>query len=414
MHVLYLHQYFVPPEGSGGTRSLEMARRIVRAGHKVTLVTSDAYFPKEYYNLGGKLNNFAIEGINVVVIKNPYSNSMSFTKRICSFLRFAFWATQSALKARKVDVVFATSTPLTIAIPGIISKNRHKCPMVFEVRDLWPEIPIALGILRNPLSKFLAKALERIAYKNSTHIVALSPGMKEGIINQGYPSSQVTIIPNSSDIELFDVSKDVGKSFLEQHPFLKGNALITYAGTIGYVNGLEYLVEIAHYLKRIDPKIKMAIVGEGKEKNHIIQKALDKEVLDHNLFIMSPLKKKEIPALLNASTICSSFVINNKVLWNNSANKFFDALAAGKPILINHGGWQAELIEKYECGLVVPPEDPKKAAELISKYILDKGKICKSGKNAKKVACTIFNRDILAQKLLKILVDTSKKRHVDF
>lgn len=408
MHIIYLHQYFVPPEGMGGTRSLEMARRIVRAGHKVTLITSDAYFPKEDYHLNEKVNYLTIEGVNVIVIKNPYSNSMSFTQRICSFLKFAFFATTVALKTEKVDVVFATSTPLTIAIPGIISKKILRCPMVFEVRDLWPEIPIALGFLKNPINKFLARALEKISYANSSHIVALSPGMKEGIIKQGYPPVQITVIPNSSDVELFSVKNEIGASFLELHPFLKGKALLSYAGTIGYVNGLEYLVEIASCLKKLDPEIKIAIVGEGKEKDNIIKKARDKKVLGKNLFILPALRKKDIPALLNASTICSSFVINKKVLWNNSANKFFDALAAGRPILINYLGWQADIIEKYKCGLVVPPDDPIKAAELILNYVLSYNNIREAGENAQKVARTIYDRNVLAEKLIKVLVDNSK------
>ncbi|MBD3176836.1 MAG: glycosyltransferase, partial [Armatimonadia bacterium] len=151
MHILYLHQYFCTPEGSSGTRSYEMARRLVAAGHRVTMVCSAANLG--HLDLPAGRSDLEIDGIHVIALNVAYSNRMSHLERIKAFYRFAWGARQAGRAASGVDVVFATSTPLTIAYPGVGASRRHRCPMVFEVRDLWPELPIAVGALRDPVSK---------------------------------------------------------------------------------------------------------------------------------------------------------------------------------------------------------------------------------------------------------------------
>lgn len=408
MHILYLHQYFVPPDGDGGTRSYEMGRRLVNAGHKVTLITSYARFP-ESYNFTKPVTDLEIEGINLKVLKIPYSNNMSFTRRIWAFISFALSSIKETMKTKEVDLIFATSTPLTIAVPGIWGKRFHKCPMVFEVRDLWPELPIAIGALKNPLMKWAARRLEKCAYHNSDAIVALSPGMKEGVVKTGYQEERVAVIPNSCDIDLFNVPPSRGIAFLNKHPELKGEALVTYAGTLGLINGVDYLVEIASEMEKINPNIRFAIFGKGREKEKVMAKAKELGVLDKNLFIYPPLPKKEIPDLLSATTIATSLVIDMQELWHNSANKFFDALAAGKPVLINHKGWQAKILQETGAGIVVPPRAPKTSALLVNTFLLNSQRIKEACVSAKHLALDTFNRDNLANKLRNVLETTQIK-----
>ncbi|MHA1360538.1 MAG: glycosyltransferase [Candidatus Helarchaeota archaeon] len=160
-----------------------MARRLVAAGHDVTLLTSSANLGEIWAPKSG-WHSHKIKGIRLEVLKLSYSNEMSFATRIKAFFKFSLSASWHIRKF-KADIVFATSTPLTIAIPALVAKFWHRIPIVFEVRDLWPELPIAVGALRHPLSKILARALEWMAYHASAHIVALSPGMAEGIMSRG-------------------------------------------------------------------------------------------------------------------------------------------------------------------------------------------------------------------------------------
>src|SRR5690625_4937567 len=162
MKIIYLHQYFNTPEMSGGTRSYEMARRLVAAGHDVHMITSWRQPDPARKNWFTTIE----EGIKVHWLPVPYSNHMSYQERIKAFFRFAFQAGNKA-KALQGDIVFATSTPLTIAIPAISASKKHRIPMVFEVRDLWPELPVAIGAIRNPALIWMAKKLELWAYKHS-------------------------------------------------------------------------------------------------------------------------------------------------------------------------------------------------------------------------------------------------------
>src|SRR5690554_1303959 len=398
MKILYLHQYFKTPSMAGGTRSYEMARRLVKAGHEVHVITSRT----DQATDGGDWSQEVVDGIRVHWLPVTYSNSMGFAKRLQAFFRFALKAGQYA-SAIRADVVFATSTPLTIAIPGVRAARAIGVPLVFEVRDLWPEIPIELGVLKSPVTKFFAKRLEYWAYRNSNQVIGLSPGMCEGVARTGYPKERVHLVPNSSDVELFSVPNSLGAEFRQARPWLKDRPLVVYAGTFGRVNGVGYLVDVAKHSLSLDPEIRFLAVGEGAEWIEVEQKAKTLGVLNRNFFMEPPVTKAEMPALLNAATLTTSLVIANKALWHNSANKFFDSLAAGRPIFVNHGGWQADLLANSEAGFETPAKDPKTAAELVVEFINKPGAAETAGSAASDLARTQFDRTLLASKLEEVL-----------
>ena len=401
MKIIYFHQYFNTPEMSGGTRSYEMARRLVAAGHEVHLITSGL---KETDKTDWYVTNEA--GIHVHWFPNYYNNKMSYIDRIKAFFKFAFHATKKGKTFENADIIFATSTPLTIALPAVSVAKKLKIPMVFEVRDLWPELPIAMGALKNPLVQKLAFGLERWAYRNSKAIIALSPGMKEGVVKTGYPKQQVAVIPNSSDLELFDIENEEVTKFRESLTWLEDRPLIVYTGTFGHINGVGYLAELAVKLKDINPEIRILLVGDGIEFEKVTLFAQEKGVLNNNLFMMKRVPKKDIPVILNAATLCTALFIDKPEMRANSANKFFDALAAGKPIMINYGGWMVDLIEKNNCGLVTWKLDIESAAHKVSDFIEDLETYKVAAVNARRLAITQFHRDILAKQLNHILTNT--------
>jgi glycosyltransferase involved in cell wall biosynthesis len=277
--------------------------------------------------------------------------------------------------------------------------------MVFEVRDLWPEIPIAVGALKSPLTKFLALWLEKISYKNSKTIIALSNGMKDGIIKKGYPAKKINVITNLSNTRAYeemDKDKDLGirinNYFAE--PLDK---LVIYTGAFGHVNDVKYLIKIAGVLKNINSKIKFIIAGEGVEQQNIYSISKELGVLDSSVFIIDPLEKAKIPLLYSKASIVSSLFINLEELWNNSANKFFDGLAAGKPIMINYSGWQRALLEEYNAGFYVPFDDHLKGAEILDKIVNNNELSKNMGFSAKKLANQHFSIDVQYPKFEKIL-----------
>lgn len=398
MRIVYLHQYFTTPSMSGGTRSYEMARRLVAHGHEVHMVTSDT---------SGRGSDHAWSeteeaGIRVHWLSVPYSNTMTYRQRIEAFVRFAISSAGRA-SGLKPDVVFASSTPLTIAIPGIYASRRRRVPLVFEVRDLWPKTPIALGALKNPLAQVLARALERIAYRSSAHVIALSPGMRDGVIGAGYPPSKVTVIPNSCDFDVFDVDPTRGVSFRNRHAWLGERPLVVYTGTLGLVNGVGYLAHLAAKTRAIDPEVRFLVVGNGRESAHVESLAKSLGVLNETFFMIPQMPKTAIPDVLAAASITTSTVIDVPALWPNSANKFFDSLAASRPIAINHEGWQADLIREHDIGLVLDPHDHERAATELVRVLHDRDWLQRAGRAARVLGEARFSRDDLSNQLESML-----------
>jgi len=397
MKILYLHQYFNLPADPGSTRSYEMARRLVAAGHEVVMVTSD--YRQRFGHRGWKVTREA--GIEVHWLSVPYANRMGYGQRIKAFLQFAIGAATRAARI-PADVVFATSTPLTIVLPGLFTARRQHIPMVFEVRDLWPELPIAMGALKGPLIP-PARWLARLAYRNAAHIVALSPDMARGVEQWGVPAHRITVIPNASDLDLFQNAREAGEKFRKAHDWLQARPLVVYTGTLGRINGVDYLARVAAEVIKMAPDIRFLVVGEGAKEEEVRETARALGVLDVNFFMLPPFPKHQMPMILGAATVATSLFINLPEMWANSANKFFDALAAGTPLAINYRGWQAEVLTQTGAGIILPPHDASVAAKKLVQFIKDKERLTRASRAARQLAETRFNREHLARQLEKVL-----------
>lgn len=389
----------------GGTRSYEMGRRLVAYGHQVHMITS---YRKEDYNRHRKWFQTDEDGIQVHWLPVLYSNKMNYKERIAAFLKFAW---KAAVKAASIncDIIFATSTPLTIALPAVYASKKQKVPMVFEVRDLWPELPIAIGAIKNPLLVKCAKLLEQFAYNNSNYVITLSPGMKNGIMKTGYPEYKLGVIPNCCDLDLFDISLEFGISLRQKFDWLKDRPLVLYAGTIGKINGVEYLARLAREVWKLDSEVRFLVIGDGKEKEKLTNEAKNCGVLNKNFFMLPEVTKKEMAKWLSAATISTSLFVVLEEMWSNSANKFFDALAAGRPVAINYAGWQAELIIKTGSGIILDPNDINDAANVLVEKIRDFEWLANARKAAKQLAVNCFSRDKMGKKLEEILIEVVSK-----
>jgi glycosyltransferase involved in cell wall biosynthesis len=394
MHILYLHQYFVSPEGAGGTRSFEMARRWVRWGHRVTLVTSSARFSP---GSADAVQRTMVDGIEVVVLPVPYRSEMSYAARMRAFAVFAAGASRWALQT-PADVIFASSTPLTIALPAMVGSRLRRVPMVFEVRDLWPELPIAIGALRNRLAIAGARALERLAYQASAEVIALSPGMADGVVRGGVERSHVHVIPNACDVGTFDVDEVAARRYTDA--LVPGEGpLVVYAGSFGAMNDAAWLVDVA----AATSDVRFAFVGDGPGRAEIESRARATGTWERSVFVRPPVPKREVPLLLRGASLATSLFLPIPEMEHNSANKFFDALAAGTPVAINYGGWQAELLEREGAGLVLPREDVRAAASRIRTRVRDHDWCHRAGASARALATIRFDRERLAREALTVI-----------
>jgi len=400
VRILYVHQFFATRESSLGLiRSYEFSRRWVAEGHQVTIITSSSRLPEEYDR---KL--FAdgeIDGIRVRSVRVRYSNHMSYARRIWSFILFTLGASWLTATAGKHDVVFATSTPLTVGIPGWFGAAVRHTPFVFEVRDLWPEAAIQMGALsRTGVLARVAKTLERFLYRRSSEVIGLSPGMVEGVIAEGVAPERVHMIPNCSDLDLFHPGeKDV--SFLRDHGVPKSAFIVGYAGAIGPSNAVEDMVPVAarELAKRGRDDIVFLIAGDGKSLP-----ALEAATSGmSNVRLIGSLPKRDVPVLTRSADVLMTLFADVPILATNSPNKFFDGLASGRPMIVNSPGWTKDLVEENYCGVYVPAGDGNALADAIEHLEANPGTLESMGHNARRLAEDQFDRSILARRLLGVL-----------
>jgi glycosyltransferase involved in cell wall biosynthesis len=396
MRILYFHQHFTTPKGSSGTRSYEFSKELIRAGHQVTLVcgSSDSAVTglKKKFRSGYRTG--IVDGINIIELELLYSNSQGFIKRSILFLKYSLYGVKISMRLN-YDVVFGTSTPLTASIPGIVSKLLRSKRFIFEVRDLWPELPKAMGVITNPLILSAMDILETLSYKFADRCVALAPGIANGI-KRKYPLKKVAIIPNGSDRFI------AGKNYQKK----SNKCIAAFTGAHGQANGLNAVLDVAYLLKQGGiADVEFHFIGDGKMKPSLIQRALNED-LDNCIFL-DPMPKHKLFQYLHDQADIGLMVLENIPAFYNgtSPNKFFDYISLGLPVLNNYPGWLANMIESHHCGIAVPPGDPEAFAVAIIriKNNLNENKIM--SENGIKLARGKFDRALLASEFIDFILE---------
>ena len=398
MKILYLHQHFTTPKGSGGIRSYEMAQKCIKEGINVTMVCgshSGGNSGLDVVFKWGKREGH-VNGIYVIEFDLQYSNKDNFLKRSYLFLLYSFRAIFVAL-THDYDIVFATTTPLTAGIPGIFARWIRRKQFIFEVRDLWPELPKAMGVIKNPIVLKLLDLLEWTTYKSANKLIGLSHGICKGIESKGISKENIIEVPNGCDLELF--SKD--STIWRPEGVKSEDVLFIFSGAHGIANGLDALLDAVNILvKRNITGYKIVLIGNGKLKPNLIKRT-KLENLDENIIFLDPVPKEKLIGLLKSSDIGLQLLANIPAFYyGTSPNKFFDYLSAGLPVLTNYPGWVADLIRDNSCGFTCDPGDPTKFADAIIDIINSKNLLKKLGKNAHNLAKEKFDRSQLSEKWL--------------
>jgi Glycosyltransferase len=400
MRVVYFHQYFSTPRGASGTRSYEMARRLIERGHEVLMVCGSAARAQTGLEgpFVGARRRGMVDGIDVLEFELGYSNSDGFLKRTAAFLTFAARSVGVALRER-YDLVFATTTPLTAGIPGIFARWLRRRRFVFEVRDLWPELPRAMGVIRNPVVLGAMSALEWASYRSAHALIGLSPGIVQGIVRRGVAPSAVALVPNGCDLNIFaaDATPWRPDGVADRH------LLAVFAGAHGMANGLDALLDAASVLRRRgDDDVRIVLVGDGKLKPHLQARARA-EGLD-NVVFLDPIPKDRLAGLMAATDVGLQILDNVPAFYyGTSPNKFFDYIAAGLPVLINYPGWLAELVVERRCGFAVRPADPTAFADALVQAAADRPALEQMGARAQALAREAFDRRLLADRFVDVL-----------
>ena len=398
MRILYIHQYYKTPEEGGAIRSYYIASALVKAGHEVVMVTSHN---RERYE------KRMIDGVEVHYVPVFYSSELNSFNRSRAFLGFLRQARKILIRLAPYDLAYVTSTPLTVGLLALYARQRFKIPYIFEVRDLWPEAPIQLGYISHPPVKRALRKLEQRIYEKAASIVALSPGIANGIEgNMPKTASQadnktpeVHMIPNMADCQLF-------KPAPKNYPFAKifelhDTFVVSYFGSAGPSNHLEYLLMAAKACLGQQLPVKFLVAAAGSELERIEQMATEMEL--RNIVFVSYGSKQQVKNWLAISDAVYTSYAPYPVLETNSPNKFFDGLAAGKLSIVNTAGWLKELVEEHRCGFYTNPEQPEDFIQQLRPFLDHHYQLKEYQQNARRLAEEQFSRDLLSRAVIRLV-----------
>ena len=378
-----------------------MAQALIRAGHEVVMVCGS-------YRGGvtGLTGPFAkghrrgcVDGMEVVELDLAYSNSQGLLQRASLFMRFA-WRSILLAMTEKYDLVFATTTPLTAGIPALFARFLRRKPFVFEVRDLWPELPKAMGVVKNPLVLMAMSAIEWISYRSAHRLIGLSPGIVEGITRRGVDRKKVALIPNGCDLHIFANPRPGWRPDSIQ----ASDLLAVFTGTHGLANGLNAVLDVAAELKRRGRRdIKLLLIGQGKLKPQLQARASQERL--ENIVFHDPVDKKLLSGLMASTDVGLQILANVPAFYyGTSPNKFFDYISSGLPVLTNYPGWIADIVRENRCGFAVPPENPKAFADALEQAADHRHTLQPMGERARALAERDFDRNKLAAAFVNWLV----------
>ncbi len=406
MKIIYFHQHFSTPDGSTGTRSYEMARSLVSRGHEVTMVCGSGFMSRTGLDAEPEngVRTGVVDGISVIELSMKYSNYDSLLKRAIIFMAFAIKSIAVAWRT-DYDLLFATSTPLTAGIPGVFMRLlKPRAKFVFEVRDLWPELPRAMGVVRNPIVLGGMSLLERLSYLSMHAGVALSPGIKQGMVARSPTGKSIAMIPNGSDLDMFGSTRHGDR---QSEPLVieppDDGFLCVFTGAHGLANGLDAVLNVAGELKaRGRRDIYFLFIGDGKQKPYL-QKRAESEKLSSCLFY-PPVPKTELVKIMKHVDVGLMILDNVPAFYyGTSPNKFFDYIAAGLPVVNNYPGWLATMIEENSCGKAVAPGDTVGFADTLVE-LADNPALCnRMGKHSRQLAKRDFDRQVLVKEFSEFL-----------
>jgi glycosyltransferase involved in cell wall biosynthesis len=390
MRITYVHQYFVTPHQGGGTRSYYLAKGLVAAGVEVDLVTAHA---ENYYDLR------MIDGIRVHYLPVNYQQEFGFLKRIFAFWIFAWKAKGLIRKLPRPDFLYISSTPLTTGWIGLWAKRKLALPFIFEVRDLWPDAPIEVGVIKNPILKTILYRFEKNIYRHALKIVALSPGIAKSIRAKS-PDSQIAIIPNFADTTFFQPVLGKNERILSSLE-LKSAFTIAYAGAIGKVNAVDELLILAEMAAKKGLNFQFVAMGKGIGLESLKAQVKNKQL--KNFYFLPFGNKEKVRDLLAVADMAFVSFAHLPVLKTNSPNKFFDAIAAGKSILVNHKGWVYQMVKDHNLGIYFNTSAPEEALEKLIALSENPALLAQYQKNSRELAEKYFSDQIAVQRLLGVL-----------
>jgi len=404
MRILYLSQYFPPEVGATQTRAHEMARGLVQAGHQVTMIAEvpnhpHGIIPPAYR---GKLYERAtLDGIDVIRVWVRASPVKDFRSRMAFYLSYMVMAALAGifLARGKFDALYATSPPLFVGGAALILSFLRRIPLIFEVRDLWPESAVALGELKNPRAIRLAAWLEERCYARARQIIVVTQGIYQRLVERGIPTDKLAFIPNGANTNLFQPQPEAAQA-LRQELGLGEAFVVLYAGIHGIAQGLELLLQCARRLEN-NPSIRFLFVGEGPVKADLMAQAQQMGL--SNIIFYGEVARERVPAFLSLARVAVVPLRKLDLFEGALPSKMFDAWACACPTLVTIGGEAKAVLAQAAAGVWVAPEDVEALSAAILRLVDDPAQVRQMGENGRRFVAEHYSRQAQAQQLEKLL-----------
>lgn len=401
MRVLLIAQYFPPEIGAAASRWGDYADILVQKGHKVTVLCGMPNYPQGkrfdgYNNLWVKREK---KSSNLRIIRSAvWANDRKSTfKMLGNYLSFAFSGVMNAIKIRNVDLIILSSPPLFVGIIGMILSSIRKYKMLLDVRDIWPESVVVLGGMKSKWLIKLGRLLESKVYRSASGYIFPVPGF------QKYFESHH---PLQMKKPMFNLMNGVHEDFLvktkETQLASQKDFTVLYSGNMGMAQGLEVVLEAASQLK--DYPIQFKLIGDGVCKTSLIQMA--KSMGLSNMTFLDSISREALISEMHNASVCLVPLKNNPLFRNAIPSKIFEIMACKKPVILGVEGEAAGIIQQYNCGTVVSPENPLELKNIILKYYESKDLIIFHGNNGVRAVTEHLRKDVLLSTFLKCVNTT--------
>ncbi len=392
MKIAVVHQFYLPPESPGGTRFNDFARVWKGEGHDVRVFASSVAYTS---GLRDPDTSFPWRrereaGVEVVRSWTNQHPDGALSSRIVSMLGFGLGTAGAALLSTfRPDVVLATSPTLAAYLPGMLAASRWRCPLVLEVRDLWPESLVSLGTFApDGVVTRAAYGFEEAAYELADAVVALTPGIAGRLLERGaVERDRLVVLPNGVDLErhpIVDRREARARVGWDHDRFVA-----LYAGAHGYANDLGQLLDVAERLRDAD-QLDLVAIGDGPRKQALVADARCRGL--HNLRWLDPVDREELDAYLAAADAGMVFLRDTPVFRTVYPNKMFDYMAAARPTVLGMTGAAAEVLEEHDAGIVVPPERPEAYARALLDLAVDPDAAAAMGARGRRAVEQHFDR----------------------
>lgn len=405
MKILLINQVFVSPEEPGHTRHFEMGKYLKERGHELVIVASDLNYQtgQRTVERRGLYAEQIFDGIRVLRSYMYPAIHRNYFWRVIAFFSFMFSSILTALRVQDVDLVMGTTPPIFQAVSALVVASLRGKPFLLEVRDLWPEFGISMGVLKTPLIIALSHWLENFLYKHAGHILVNSPAYRDYMFTKSVPSSKVTYIAYGTDIDMFNPSID--GSSIRKELKVEDKFVVLYAGALGQANDIDTLLRAAERLKQ-EERISFVLFGDGKDRARLESDAKSKNLT--NVIFAGTRPKKDMPLIVASADVCLAILQDIPAFRTTYPNKVFDYMAAGRASVIVIDGITRELIESSQGGVYVHPADDAMLAQKILELSQDPAQVKAMGTNAREyLVKNLDRRDklnetlILLEKLVK-------------